>query len=222
MQRKLSIRFRDGGYRFDLRQRFHGAHFRGDELFVSVTGTCVGILPAVPAGQQFEIGDVESTFIHEASGRITMTSIHSYTAGGVTHVYDVTETIIFSECAQSRNAVSFAPSRRVDRPSFVYRETFDVSDKADGFRSPRAGRKRAIKRSSDGQSIVPTRPPPRRPKPTRPQASLALLVTAIKIPVRRSAAPQPGRCYQSGEKFVPDCFSSIERKRLEKKLSRPL
>ena len=68
-QRQLSIRYRNGDYRFDMRQRFQGAYFKDNELYVNAVGNCVGSLPASPIGELMRLDNVDTTWIREAPGR---------------------------------------------------------------------------------------------------------------------------------------------------------
>merc|ERR1712096_244029 len=104
-QRSLRIKFTEGGYRFDLSQRFTGAYFRNGEMVVDGSGSFVGTLPKITPDQMVEIKDTDIVYMREGSGRIRMSGRNTFTVDGKEYIYDVTDEIIFNECAESRNNV---------------------------------------------------------------------------------------------------------------------
>uniref|UniRef100_H2XLM3 Nidogen-1 n=1 Tax=Ciona intestinalis TaxID=7719 RepID=H2XLM3_CIOIN len=105
LQRRVSLTFSNSDYRFDMRQRFVGVTQMDGENVVVAHTNFVGSLPQIDADAELTMADYTETYVKEAPGRISSSATRSYKVNNVTHTYDVSQTIIYSECQSALSNV---------------------------------------------------------------------------------------------------------------------
>ncbi|XP_078491511.1 nidogen-2-like [Ciona intestinalis] len=105
LQRRVSLTFSNSDYRFDMRQRFVGVTQMDGENVVVAHTNFVGSLPQIDEDAELTMADYTETYVKEAPGRISSSATRSYKVNNVTHTYDVSQTIIYSECQSALSNV---------------------------------------------------------------------------------------------------------------------
>nr|CAB3264326.1 nidogen-2-like [Phallusia mammillata] len=104
-QRRVSVKYTEGGYHFDLRQKFYGISMEGEVPIVLSKTDFVGIIPDIQANEIVKIGELVETYTRNGQGQISSSARRTYTVNDTSYTYDVTQTIIFHECAEASNHI---------------------------------------------------------------------------------------------------------------------
>ncbi|CAK8680339.1 unnamed protein product [Clavelina lepadiformis] len=127
-QRRVSIKFKNEDFRFDMRQRFLGVKDPNADGVKVVIGhtNFVGLLPAIPANATVKMEPYHEDFVKQGQGQITSSATRTYTVDGMEHSYDIQQTIMFSECRESLQSVPDTLRMDVSGTFFKYHAEDDV------------------------------------------------------------------------------------------------